>query len=65
MYYLNTLVNSCIQNRRKMTRTVCLSKSFECFLIHGLALPLFANMIWKVLAFGHITALLLGYKIFS
>ena len=63
MYYLNTLVNSCIQNRRKMTLTVCHLRSFERFLIHGLALPLFnlvANKIWKVSAFGHITALLLG-----
>ena len=63
MYYLNTLVNSCIQNRRKMTLTVCPLRSFERFLIHGLALPLFnlvANMIWKVPAFGHIIALLLS-----
>ena len=43
-----------------MTLTVCHLRSFERFLIHGLALPLFnlvANMIWKVPAFGNITAL--------
>ena len=35
MYYLNTLVNSCIQNRRKMTLTVCPLRSFERFLREG------------------------------